>query len=227
MAPLVQFEDVSKTLRAGGDGPHRHETRVFAGLNVAVGEGERVGVIGPSGAGKTTFLRLVNRLIDADGGRVLFAGADVRARDVLALRRAAQLVTQKPYLFGATVRDNLVFGKDNAGHAPGDDGELTALLAEAGLEDVALERPAAALSVGQQQRLCLARALALAPRLIMLDETTASLEPPVARFVLDNLYRRVRAGALTVIHVTHEVPKNLLASRQAASSPVTMIVGTP
>jgi len=203
---LVECIDVNKTLRTGA-GPGRCETKVFYGLNLRIAAGERVGVIGPSGAGKTTLLRLLNRLVDADAGRVLFDGADVREQDVLALRRAAQLVPQKPYLFGATVRDNLVYGRRVSGRAARDDGDLRELLDDVDLSSLALDRPAAALSVGQQQRLCLARALSLEPRLLMLDETTASLEPPAARRVLDNIYRRTARAALTVLHVTHEVVK--------------------
>jgi polar amino acid transport system ATP-binding protein len=75
------------------------------------------------------------------------------------------------------------------------------------LPDVGLDRPVAALSVGEQQRVCLARALALRPQILMLDETTASLEPPTARAVLERLYRRVEEDGLTLLHVTHEVPK--------------------
>ena len=205
MEPMVQCEDVHKTLRTG-DGAKGHASQVFAGLNVVVARAERLGIVGPSGCGKTTLLKLINRLLDVDAGRVLVDREDVRDWEVLSLRRGAQLVPQKPFLFGETVRDNLLFGLQAAGNGGGEEG-LSALLEEVALPDVGLDRPVAALSVGEQQRVCLARALALRPQILMLDETTASLEPPTARAVLERLYRRVEEEGMTLLHVTHEIPK--------------------
>jgi putative ABC transport system ATP-binding protein len=206
MVAVIECEDVRLTLRAG-DGKNRHETPVFAGLSLAVERGERVGVVGPSGGGKTTLLKLINRLLDADAGRVVVNGKDVREWDVLALRRAAQLVPQKPFLFGETVRDNLAFGLRAAGLEVPGEGRLGELLGEAALVGLALERPVGALSVGQQQRLCLARALALEPEILMLDETTASLEPPAAKKILGRIDELAGRRGLTLLHVTHELPK--------------------
>ncbi|UCE26106.1 MAG: amino acid ABC transporter ATP-binding protein [Candidatus Coatesbacteria bacterium] len=204
--PIVELKSVRKTLKSKTDGSEVN-TPVFNGLDLTISVGERIGIIGPSGSGKTTLLKLVNRLEDADEGTISVDGRDVFDWDARALRRKAALVLQKPYIFEGTVYDNVAFPYTAANEKTPPRKTVEELLSEAGLPDVDTARPAAALSVGQQQRVCLARSLATEPSVLMLDETTSSLDPNVAAGVLKKIYGRCRSDRLTLIHVTHEVPK--------------------
>jgi putative ABC transport system permease protein len=129
-------------------------------------------IAGPSGSGKSSLLRLLNRLADPVAGTVRYRGADVREHDVLELRREVCLVPQLPALLEGTVEDNIRFAADLAHREP----EVHRLLDLAGLDGSFAERDAAKLSVGEQQRAMLARALALEPRVLLLDEPTSALD---------------------------------------------------
>ena len=177
----------------------RGQRLVLDDLTLALGEGATC-VAGPSGAGKSTLLRLFNRLADPATGSVRYRGRDVRAYDVLALRREVGLVPQLPALLDGTVADNVRFGARLAGRQA----DVSSALALAGLDDTFAERPAGRLSVGEQQRVMLARALALEPRVLLLDEPTSALDErsraAVERTLLD-LRERL---SLSFVFVTHD-----------------------
>jgi putative ABC transport system ATP-binding protein len=129
-------------------------------------------LLGPSGSGKSTLLRLLNRLADPDEGTVRMDGEDVRAQDVLQLRRRAVLMPQLPALLPGSVGDNVRFGPSLIGR----DVEVAPLLRSAGLDESYAARDGSQLSVGEQQRVMLARALALEPEVLLLDEPTSALD---------------------------------------------------
>lgn len=157
-------------------------------------------LFGPSGSGKSTTLRLLNRLIDPDSGEVRYEGRDVRERDVLALRREACLVPQLPALVEGTVADNVAYGPRLSGHSfdPRTPLEL------AGLDMSFAERPAGRLSVGEQQRVMLARALALEPRVLLLDEPTAALDAKATAAVEATLEGLRSRTSVSIVLVTHD-----------------------
>ena len=180
----------------------RRET-VLRGVTLAVRRGEIVVLVGPSGSGKSTLLRLLNRLQDPHEGRILLEGRDLRHWDPLHLRRRVALVLQTPYLLEGTVRDNL-----RIAWSDGAPSQTEALMRDAlesvGLPPDMLDRPAHHLSVGEKQRVGLARTLLTRPEVLLLDEPTSALDPAnVSRFleVLKDLNRRER---LTVVVVTHQ-----------------------
>ena len=140
-------------------------------LDLSIGDGATA-VLGPSGAGKSTLLRLLNRLADPDSGTVRFRGDDVRELDPLELRRRACLVPQLPAPVPGDVEHNVCFGAALAGREVDPGGPLEA----AGLDSSYAEREASRLSVGEQQRVMLARALALEPEVLLLDEPTSALD---------------------------------------------------
>jgi putative ABC transport system ATP-binding protein len=176
----------------GDDGP------IVSGFSARIpAEGLTV-IIGPSGSGKTTLLRLLNRLDDPDRGAVLLDGTDVRSYDVLALRRRVQLVGQVPVTFPGTVADNM-----QESGATGGAVEWGQLLERVGLAPSLMEREADRLSVGQAQRMCLARALALAPEVLVLDEPTSALDH-ASKAGIEELVSSLAAEGLTVVMVSHD-----------------------
>jgi ABC-type Fe3+/spermidine/putrescine transport system ATPase subunit len=158
-------------------------------------------LLGPSGSGKSTLLRLLNRLADPDSGRVLYEGRDVREHDPLGLRREVSLVPQLPALIDGTVHDNVAYGPRLAGRSF----NARRCLELAGLDPAFEDRDASKLSVGEQQRVMLARALALEPRVLLLDEPTSALDQ-AAREAVEGTLRRLRARtAISLVVVTHDI----------------------
>jgi putative ABC transport system ATP-binding protein len=156
--------------------------------------------MGPSGAGKSTLLRLVNRLSEADSGTILVDGADIKTFDPRELRRRVGMVFQIPVVFRGSVRDNIAFGKK----LWNTDADVDVLAAEAAIPDVLMDADAANLSVGEKQRVCIARALANKPEALLLDEPTSALDSVSAAKVESLLLRLQAEHGLTMLWVTHE-----------------------
>ena len=174
--------------------------QVLDGLSARLPRGTS-SLLGPSGSGKSTILRLLNRLIDADSGRVDYEGRDVREREVLALRREVCLVPQVPALIDGSVADNVAFGPRLAGHSF----DARAPLELAGLDASFAARDAGRLSVGEQQRVMLARALALEPRVLLLDEPTSALDA-ASKAAVERTLQRLRAStSISIVLVTHDL----------------------
>jgi putative ABC transport system ATP-binding protein len=158
-------------------------------------------VAGPSGSGKSTLLRLLNRLSDAESGVVRFRGTDVREPDPLELRREVVLVPQLPALLEGTVADNIRFAAGLAGLEP----DIERLLDLAGLDPSFADREGSKLSVGEQQRAMLARALALDPRVLLLDEPTSALDPETTGAIEETLAELRDRLEVDVVWVTHDL----------------------
>jgi putative ABC transport system ATP-binding protein len=163
---------------------------IIEGFSARIPADGLTAMVGPSGAGKTTLLRLLNRLDDPDGGEVLLDGRDVRSYDVLDLRKRVQYVGQVPVTFPGTVADNV--GPD-----------VETLLARVGLPPSLAAREADRLSVGEAQRMCLARALARSPECLLLDEPTSALDTS-SKAGIEALIRSLADDGLTVVMVTHD-----------------------
>jgi putative ABC transport system ATP-binding protein len=168
---------------------------VLSGLSLAIEPGTTA-VLGPSGSGKSTLLRLLNRLADPDEGSVRFHGQDVRALDPLELRRRAVLVPQLPAPLPGSVADNVSYGPALLGRAV----DPAEALRQAGLGPEFAERDAARLSVGEQQRVMLARALALEPEVLLLDEPTAALDQEAR----EGVERTLAQLPCSMVLVTHD-----------------------
>jgi putative ABC transport system ATP-binding protein len=155
-------------------------------------------LLGPSGSGKSTILRLLNRLADPDEGVVRMDGEDVRDQDVLELRRRAMLVPQLPAPLPGSVAENVRFGPSLVGRSV----DVARLLERAGLQPSYAERDASQLSVGEQQRVMLARALALEPEVLLLDEPTSALDES-ARDAIEATLAAL-GQRISIVLVTHD-----------------------
>ena len=186
------------------------DTPVIKGIDLTIAPGKVLAIVGPSGCGKTTLLRCLNRLTPANcriQGSITLDGAETMRIDPILLRRRIGMVFQKPNPFPMSIRENVLYGLKAQGrrkveHAPA----VESSLATAALwHEVKgrLDDSAHALSVGQQQRLCIARALAVSPEVILMDEPAASLDP-VSTAELESSIIAMK-GAYTVVVVTHDI----------------------
>jgi putative ABC transport system ATP-binding protein len=188
---LFELEDVTAT-RAG--------RVVFEDLRADLAEGA-TGIVGPSGVGKSTLLRLLNRLADPTAGTIRYRGRDLREYDVLKLRREVGLVPQLPALLEGTVADNVLYGPRLAKQ----DADVAGNLRLAGLDPAFEPRRADALSVGEQQRVMLARTLALQPSVLLLDEPTSALDD-TTKAAIEGTLRDLRERlGLSFVLVTHDL----------------------
>lgn len=171
-------------------------------------------IIGPSGCGKTTLLKSINRLLELTDdvrieGNVRLDGVDVYSGglDVTDVRTRIGLLAQKPFPLPMSIYDNVAYGPRIHGTANGNlDEVVERQLTAAGLWGEVKDRlsaPATGLSLGQQQRLCLARALAVEPEVLLCDESTSALDPISARGIED-LLRRLKRD-YTIVMVTHDL----------------------
>ena len=190
MRGVLELQDVG-VVRGG--------TSVLTGVSAVLAAGRCTALVGPSGAGKSTLLRLLDRLVEPTTGRVLLAGRPLPSYDVLALRRRVGLVQQSPVLLGDSVLEDLRVGAP--GLAPK---EAEVLLVRAGLPGLDLGRATAGLSGGEAQRVCLARALAVGPEVLLLDEPTSALDA-VAALAVEQVIRSLVADGLTAVLVSHDL----------------------
>jgi putative ABC transport system ATP-binding protein len=158
-------------------------------------------IAGPSGCGKSSLLRLLNRLADPETGRVRYGGRDVRELDPLSLRREVSLVPQLPALIDGTVEDNIRFAARLAEREP----DPARLLDLAGLDASFADRDAGRLSVGEQQRAMLARALAAEPDVLLLDEPTSALDEDARAAVEATLLHLRERVDVSLVLVTHDL----------------------
>jgi ABC-type multidrug transport system fused ATPase/permease subunit len=202
----IRFENVSFSYLPGRP--------VLEHLDLDVDAGRTVALIGHTGSGKTTVSSLVPRFYDVDSGRVLVDGVDVRDVKLASLRRSIGVITQDPFLFSTTVRDNIAFGLPEL---TDDEVERVAQLAQAhefverlpqGYDTVIGER-GITLSGGQRQRIAIARALAVDPRILILDDATASVDATTEAHIRAGL-REVMQGRTTLI-IAHRLSTIALA----------------
>jgi ATP-binding cassette subfamily B protein len=190
----VDVRDVTYRYRAG--------PMVLHGISLHVPEGGHVAIVGETGCGKTTFVKLLTRLADPLGGTIEVGGVDLRAISPATRRSAIRMVPQDGFLFDSTVRENARYGRPGAS-----DGEVETSFAELGLADWVASLPdgldtrvgerGEAMSVGERQLVALVRAQIGNPGLLILDEATSAVDPATERRITEAL-RRLSAGRTTV-----------------------------
>lgn len=206
-APLLAGTNLVRTFTDGGV-----TTRAVDDVSIAIARGERVGLVGESGSGKSTLGRLLLRLTDADSGRVAHDGVDVtavRGRGLLPFRRACQVVFQDPASAlnpRLSIHDLVAEGLVIHGlHDTDRRARVAALLDEVGLDSGVLDRRPHELSGGQKQRVGLARALAVEPAFLLLDEPVSALDVSVQAQIINLLSSLSTSRGLTMLFVAHDL----------------------
>ena len=180
----------------------RNGRPVLRDVNMVVAAGEIVCLLGPSGSGKSSLLRCLNRLTEPSPDTIFLDSQDITTIDVLTLRRRLGMVFQKPALFPGTVADNIAYGPQLDDRTLTSD-DITDLLALADMSSDYARLPISELSGGEAQRVSIARTLANNPDSLLLDEPTSALDPAARRHVRETIGKLRQELGLTVIWVTH------------------------
>ena len=195
---MIQFINVSKAYK---------EHNVIENINLEINKGELVVLIGPSGCGKTTILKMINRLIEPSDGQIKINGTDIEAQDPIELRRNIGYVIQQTGLFiHMTVRENIEIIPRLAKMPVSEIVDRTVKLMETvGLPEEFLDRYPNHLSGGQQQRVGVARAFAMNPDIILMDEPFSALDPLTRSQLQDELVSLQSKLHKTIVFVTHDM----------------------
>jgi putative ABC transport system ATP-binding protein len=187
--------------RLEGIGLTKSGLTIFDSLNLDIASGGITTLLGPSGSGKTSLLRLLNRLDEPTSGKIFYNDQAITSYDIKTLRREVGMVFQRQELFEGTVADNILFGPRLHGFAvrPEEILDLVGLPREAEGRDVST------LSGGQAQKVVIGRAIAVGPRVLLLDEPTASLDPTSTLQIEEMVKRLSGSLGLTCVFVTHNV----------------------
>lgn len=209
-AGRVEFRDVAFSYPIG------NRNKVLDGFSLVIEPGETIALVGRTGCGKSTVTRLLPRFYDADRGAVSIDGHDVRDLKLADLRRAVLAVTEEPFLFARSVRDNVAFARGDAGAA-----EVAQALADAAATQFVNDLPlglatelgerGADISGGQRQRLAIARALVADPAVLILDDSTSAIDVAIEALIHEALRRR--HAQRTTILISHRLSTIALADR--------------
>ena len=213
MEPILQIENLTHTYSEGTP----FQRSAVEGLSMTVGAGEFLGIIGHTGSGKSTLIQHLNGLLQPTSGRILLAGKDIWAepKKIREVRCAVGLVFQYPeyQLFEETVYKDIAFGPKNMGL---DEAEIDRRVRDAaafvGLREELLEKSPFELSGGQKRRVAIAGVIAMEPKVLVLDEPTAGLDPQGRDAILAQIqaYHRARGAAVVLVsHSMEEIARNV------------------
>jgi putative ABC transport system ATP-binding protein len=185
----------------------RPPTNILKDITLSARSSKITAIIGPSGSGKSSLIRLINRLCDPTSGSIFFSGKDISQINPVLLRRQIAMVLQKPFMFEGTVLSNLQrpFMYSSSDLPDSDEKEILTAMELARLSPALLERDARTLSLGEQQRVNIARALITKPQVLLLDEPTSALDRPTADGLAATLKEICLKRELVVILVTHDL----------------------
>lgn len=192
---------------------------ILKNISVTIEPGDFVSIIGPSGSGKSTFLKLCSHLISPTSGELLFNGISVDEYSPIELRKRIAYCFQLPYLFGDTVRDNIVFPY-YIRNLKVDNNRINELLSIFNIPTDFLDKDIKGLSGGEKQRIALIRSLIFTPDILLLDEVTSALDIDNTA-VVENVIKSLNEEGVTVLWITH----NLEQSRKYAKRLLTIESG--
>ncbi len=204
---------------------------VLTDVNLTVESGEYVCLLGRNGSGKSTLAKLINGLLAPTSGRVAVFGMDCADKDNLfEIRKRAGMVFQNPdnQMVASIVEDDLAFGPENIGVPQGEIGDrISCALNAVGMQEFRHSTPSR-LSGGQKQRIAIAGVLALKPEILILDESTAMLDPKGRAEVMDVIRRLNKENGMTVINITHYMDEAVSADKVCVMSMGRLVMnGTP
>lgn len=174
---------------------------ILKGIDWKVGAGKVSIVLGPTGSGKTTLLRLLNRLDDPTSGEINYLNKPIASVSIRDLRREVGMVLQQPFLFDGSVLDNILYGA----RLHGMDVDISEITTLVGIGEDMLAQDSSTLSVGQSQKVSIARAVAVRPKVLLLDEPTSGLDPTSTLQIEELLSGLVDALNLSCVFVTHHI----------------------
>ena len=205
---LVEFRNVS--FRYDEDGPW-----VLKNCSFEIYENEWVAIIGHNGSGKSTIAKLLNGLLFPQEGEIIIDGQQVNEESIWSIRKEVGMVFQNPdnQFVGATVQDDVAFGMENRG-VPREEMQkrIKETLAAVRMQDYRLTEPHR-LSGGQKQRVAIASVLAISPKVLILDEATAMLDPSGRKEIMDTVGGIQESNGLSLITITHDLQEVVQADR--------------
>ena len=180
---------------------------LLTNISVAIAKGQKTALIGATGSGKTTFLRLLNRLIDPSAGNILWNGKNIQEIPIQTLRRKVLLVSQEPSLLGMTVSEAIAYPLQLQNLPQSEiDSRLQKWLEKLQIDRKLLNRSELELSLGQRQWVAIARALIMEPEILLLDEPTSALDRGLSHLLLDILTGLTQSSQpVTVVMINHQL----------------------
>lgn len=194
MAELLRFNKVSFEV---------NNQKILHNINFTINQGELVSISGPSGSGKSTILKLISHLISSTTGQIIYHNQAIETLPYAAYRRDVSYCFQSPQLFGETVRDNFVFPAQIRDEELNEEQAIN-LLAEMQLNYIDLDKEINSLSGGEKQRIALIRNLLYPPKVLLLDEITASLDNETSQVIWHWLLEQAKKHDVTLIWVSHK-----------------------
>lgn len=208
--PIIRFVDVTKAY---------DDEAILERFSLDIGRGEFLTIIGSSGCGKTTLLKMINGLLIPDKGTVFVQGRDISKTDLIALRRNIGYAIQGVGLFPhMTVRKNIAYVPSllNKQNRQKTEAAVSRLVKIVGLDESLLERYPSELSGGQQQRVGIARSLAAAPDILLMDEPFGAVDEITRRMLQDEIMRIHRELGVTIVFITHDIREALKLGTRVA-----------
>jgi len=190
---IIQLENLSRELDKNGN-----RVIIIDTVSFSFERGKVYNIVGPSGSGKSSLLRLMNRLDESSSGNILFNNKDIKSYPPTEIRKKVNLLFQTPHLFSGSVSDNIEYCCDLS-----ESDNIDSILEKVGLDKSFSGRNADDLSVGQKQRVALARSLVLNPEVLLLDEPTSALDPATSKKIEELILNLSQEFGLTIIIVTH------------------------
>ena len=218
--PIIKIEDLSFVYTDGGDAAEVIKIPALKNVSLTVNEGEYISILGHNGSGKSTLAKLLNLILTPTTGRIYIDGVDVTADDfdedgIFEVRHKIGMVFQNPdnQLVATVVEEDVAFGPENLGIPRDEIGRrVRSALSLVNMTEYARHAPHK-LSGGQKQRVAIAGIIAMRPRVIIFDESTAMLDPLGRREVIDIMERLNREENITVINITHYMDEAARADR--------------